>query len=147
MIVIACVDERNGLMFNHRRQSRDSVVCRDILRECGGKKLYMSSYSGKLFEGMEEKKETEEIIISEEILRQAGSHDVCFIEDTDITGFERQIESVILYKWNRKYPADRYFPLNLSEGSWKLLQIGELQGLSHERITKEIYAKRAVEEV
>lgn len=143
MIVIACVDERNGLMFNHRRQSRDSAVCRDILQECGGKKLYMSSYSGKLFEGMEEKKETEEIIISEEILRQAGSHDVCFIEDTDITGFERQIESVILYNWNRKYPADRYFPLDMSDGSWELTRTCEMQGSSHERVTKEIYEKHS----
>lgn len=143
MIIIACVDERNGLMFNHRRQSRDSAVCRDILRECGGKKLYMSSYSGKLFEGMEEKKETEEIIISEGILYRAGKNDVCFIEDTDITGFEQQIEKVILYKWNRKYPADRYFPLDMSDGSWELMRTCEMQGSSHERLTKEIYGKRS----
>ena len=55
MIIIACVDERNGMMFNRRRQSRDSAVCGDILRECGGKKLYMNTYSGKLFGDVEEK--------------------------------------------------------------------------------------------
>lgn len=172
MIIIACVDERNGLMFNHRRQSRDLAVCRDILQECSGKRLYMSAYSGKLFEetkedrenirdkeGAEDKESAEnregkknpgmaaeavcaEIRILENILQQAGEADACFIEDTDITGFEEQIQKVILYKWNRKYPADRYFTLDLEDESWELLQTGELHGSSHEKITKEIYEKR-----
>lgn len=34
MVVIACVDERKGMMFNQRRQSRDTALCEDILREC-----------------------------------------------------------------------------------------------------------------
>ena len=174
MMIIACVDEKNGLMFNHRRQSRDLAVCRDILRECRGKKLYMSVYSARLFEevrgaeettravgteettravgteetmravgteetmravgteeitraegseeamkvrGTEENAEKNgtEIVLSEEILSLAGDEDICFIEDTAITGFEEQIREVILYKWNRRYPADRYFTLDLSE--------------------------------
>lgn len=180
MIIIVCVDEKNGLMFNSRRQSRDSAVCRDILRECRGKKLYMSAYSGRLFEearraagtkenqkeegtgeakgaeqigrpegaeGTEAAKGTGElkeaqIEISEEILNLAGDEDICFIEDTKITGFEEQIRKVILYKWNRRYPADRYFTLDLSGGSWELLRTEEFKGSSHERITKEVYERR-----
>lgn len=137
MIIIACVDERNGLMFNHRRQSRDSVVCRDILQECMGKKLYMSAYSGKLFG----EAEGAEIRISEDILDQAEEDDFCFIEDIKIVGFEEQIQKVILYKWNRKYPADLYFPLDLSDVSWELQRTEEFQGSSHERITKEVYER------
>ena len=26
MIVITCLDQKNGMMFNHRRQSQDSVL-------------------------------------------------------------------------------------------------------------------------
>lgn len=191
MMIIACVDEKNGLMFNHRRQSRDLAVCRDILRECRGKKLYMSVYSARLFEevrgaeettravgteetmravgteeitravgteettraegseeamkvrGTEENAEKNgtEIVLSEEILSLAGDEDICFIEDTAITGFEEQIREVILYKWNRRYPADRYFTLDLSDETWELLRTEEFKGSSHERITKEVYKR------
>lgn len=144
MMIIACVDENNGLMFNHRRQSRDSIVCRDILQECSGKKLYMSACSGQLFEEAKKTEEAEraEIEITEDILKQAGNEDACFIEDAEITGFEEKIRKVILYKWNRRYPADRYFTLDLSNGSWVLLRTEEFKGSSHERIKKEIYEKK-----
>ena len=137
MIIIACVDERNGMMFNRRRQSRDSAVCGDILRECGGKKLYMSAYSGKLFGDAEEKN----IRISEDFLKEAGEEDACFIEDIQISGFENEIRTVILYQWNRRYPADRYFLLDLSDGSWELQRTEELKGSSHEKITKGVYER------
>ena len=32
MIVMICVDDHNGMMFNHRRQSRDSAVQERVLR-------------------------------------------------------------------------------------------------------------------
>ena len=137
MIIIACVDERNGMMFNHRRQSRDSAVCGDILRECGGKKLYMNTYSGKLFGDVEEKN----IRITEEFLKEAEEEDFCFIEDIQISGFENKIRTVILYQWNRRYPADRYFLLDLSDGSWELQRTEELKGSSHEKITKGVYER------
>lgn len=137
MIIIACVDEKNGLMFNRRRQSRDSVVCRDILEECSGKKLYMSAYSGILFA---EAKGTE-IVVSDDIMNQAGEEDACFIEDTPIDGFKERAHKVILYKWNRRYPADRYFTLDLSGGAWELRQTADFKGSSHEKITKEVYER------
>lgn len=137
MIIIACVDERDGMMFNRRRQSRDSAVCGDILRECGGKKLYMNTYSGKLFGDVEEKN----IRISEDFLKEAEEEDFCFIEDIQIAGFENKIRTVILYQWNRRYPADRYFLLDLSDGSWEFQRTEELKGSSHEKITKEVYER------
>ena len=137
MIIIACVDDRNGMMFNRRRQSRDSAVCGDILRECGGKKLYMNTYSGKLFGDVEEKN----IRISEDFLKEAEEEDFCFIEDIQIAGFENKIRTVILYQWNRRYPADRYFLLDLSDGSWEFQRTEELKGSSHEKITKEVYER------
>lgn len=32
MIVIVCLDDKGGMMFNHRRQSRDKSLCAQILR-------------------------------------------------------------------------------------------------------------------
>gem|GEM_PF-5722604 len=31
MDVFVCLDDRNGMLFNHRRQSRDREVIRDVL--------------------------------------------------------------------------------------------------------------------
>lgn len=138
MIIIACIDEWQGMMFNHRRQSRDSAVCKDILRECRGKKLCLNTYSSHLFEKTDEV----ELIISEDFMRQAGKDDVCFIEDADISGKKEEIQKVILYQWNRRYPADTYFSLELTERDWKLAEVKELKGSSHKKITKEVYCRR-----
>lgn len=138
MIVIACIDERNGMMFHRRRQSRDSAVCNDILKECEGHKFYMTAYSKGLFEETDHA----EIWVSEDMMRQAGSEDICFVEDTEIRGHEKDIRELILYQWNRHYPADTYFPLELSEEEWALERRTEFQGSSHERITKEVYKRR-----
>ena len=63
------------------------------------------------------------------------------MEDIPISGFEDEIRTVILYQWNRRYPADRYFPLELTDGSWELQRTEELKGSSHEKITKEVYGR------
>lgn len=137
MIVIVCVDAKNGMMFNHRRQSRDRVVCEDILKEARRKTLYMTVYSKGLFE----KSDGIRIMESEDLLRQLKEEDICFVEDTSIIGYEEQIRTVILYQWNRHYPADTYFPLELPEGKWRLIRKEEFKGSSHEHITKEVYSR------
>lgn len=42
MILIACVDDRAGIAFNHRRQSSDSVVRDRILELTAGSRLWMN---------------------------------------------------------------------------------------------------------
>lgn len=129
------------MMFNHRRQSRDLMVCQDILHMCKGKKLYMSEYSARLFEGMREAKDQIQVLLPESDPEQADRENVCFIEDRECMEWDGQIQEVVLYRWNRRYPADQYFPLDLSDGSWELKQTEEFRGSSHERITKEIYGR------
>ena len=36
MEVIVCVDDHNGMLFNHRRQSRDQAVIADMWKESKG---------------------------------------------------------------------------------------------------------------
>ena len=50
MKIIVCVDNDMGMMFNHRRQSRDSVLCEYLLSQYGKEKIYMTEYSSKIFE-------------------------------------------------------------------------------------------------
>ena len=49
MVLIVCVDDHNGMMFNHRRQSQDRILRADILELTDGKKLWMNAYSKKQF--------------------------------------------------------------------------------------------------
>lgn len=45
MTVIVCLDNANGMMFNHRRQSRDANVVKDILKTINGASLLIAPYS------------------------------------------------------------------------------------------------------
>ena len=40
MKLILCVDDKGGLAFNHRRQSRDRVLNERILMHCGMHRLW-----------------------------------------------------------------------------------------------------------
>ena len=52
-----------------------------------------------------------------------------------------RIEEVIVYKWNRRYPTDTYFDLDLAALGFRLASSEEFAGYSHEKITKETYRK------
>lgn len=134
MKVILCLDDKNGMMFHQRRQSRDRVVTEEIRRISKETRLFMTEYSFKLFEDGKDK-----ILVAEDCLAIAGEDDYCFIENQSLKPFEDRISQLILYRWNRKYPADVYLDLALEE--WSLENREEMKGFSHEKITKEIYCK------
>lgn len=134
MIVVACIDGRGGMLFNRRRQSQDRLLRRDLLQEAAGRPLWMSPYSAKQFP-----EPPENLRCAEDFAQQAGPGELCLFEDADPAPYLAQAEGVLLYCWNRRYPADRYFPLPL-EG-WRLVRREEFAGSSHEKITKEVYAR------
>lgn len=133
MVLIVCLDEKHGMLFNHRRQSQDAVVREDILALSAGKTLWMNGYSAKQFPT------DAPITVAEDCLTQAGAGEFCFIENLDALPYAGQVEQVIVYQWNRRYPADFYFTLPLDAPEWVLQQITEFAGKSHEKITKEVY--------
>ena len=135
MIVIVCVDDNNGMTFNHRRQSKDKILREHILQMAGEKRIWMNAYSRKQFSECE----TSQIVVDEDYPEKADRDDYCFVEDKDISGYIERIEKIILFKWNRKYPADTFFSLNLEQ--WRLEESEDFEGNSHEKITKEIYVK------
>lgn len=131
MQVIITVENRNGMLFNHRRVSRDQKVSERILAYCKEKKLWMNAYSAKLFEN------NPQIRVSETFLEQKDA--VCFVEDQDVTPYLPEIDTIILFHWNRDYPADFFFTVDLSE--WNRIHQEEFAGKSHEKITMEVYKK------
>ena len=134
MEVILALENRNGMLFNHRRLSRDRRVCEKILDYSNGKELWMNEYSKNLFTNLTG---NEVIRVDEEFLDK--SHSVCFVENQSITPYLSKIDTIILFRWNRDYPADFFFTVDLSQ--WNLNSTEEFEGTSHEKITMEVYKK------
>ena len=131
MILVACIDDRGGMLFNHRRQSQDRLLRLDLLQETAGRPLCMNAYSAVQFESM-----PENIRIAEDFPVQAEEGEFCFFENVDPVPWLEKAEKVILYHWNRRYPADRWFPQPLV--GWSAEWTEDFAGASHEYITKEI---------
>lgn len=134
MIVILCLDNKNGMMFNNRRQSKDKVVIQDILKLVDGKKLFISSYSESLFQGLESN-----LIIDDNFLNNVAKEDYCFVENNNLKDFSEKIEKIIVYKWNRIYPSDLKLEIPIQD--WNLIDSFEFAGNSHDKITREVYVK------
>lgn len=132
MILIAAVDDRMGMSFNHRRVSQDKIVTEKILDITQGKTLWMNSYSSKLF-GIEH----QQINIDDDFLREAAEGEYCFTETEDPAFAETWAEQIILFKWNRRYPADVHFSIDLN--NWELASSEDFPGTSHDNITMEVY--------
>ena len=136
MNVIICIDDKNGMAFNHRRQSQDRLILADLLEVTKGKAIHMPPYTAKIFDFSQSK--NIKVVDSPHIDCSQGEY--CFIEEFDPAAFEEKIETLIIYKWNKVYPADVHFTIDLSEGGrWKLTESEDFAGSSHEKITREIY--------
>lgn len=134
MKIIVCVDDKGGVMFNHRRQSQDRVLREHILEMASGQTLWMNSYSAKMFGNLPS------IAVAEDFLDRADEDDFCFVENIPITGYEYAAKEIILFRWNRTYPADSYFNFP-AEPEYKLTETCDFTGFSHEKITKEVYTR------
>ena len=134
MTLIVCLDDSLGMTFNNRRQSRDSVVTKDILKAAGGR-LLISPFSEKLFS------EFRDVRVLENPLSDGSPDDFCFIEIGRVRPYIDKIHEIIIYRWNRLYPSDTQFDIDPAEHGFKLSLISEFVGTSHEKITKEIYRR------
>ena len=132
MILIACVDDNLGMAFNRRRQSQDRVLRARLLERVGAAKLWMSPYSARQFEALPENAQ-----VCEDFLSRAGAGEYCFAE----LECPAQAEGVVLYRWNRVYPADARFTFKLNQ--FRMVEQTEFAGFSHPKITEEIYIHEA----
>lgn len=135
MKIIVCLDDRDGMMFNRRRQSQDRVLREDVLTLTGKSRLYMNEYSRRQFT-----EAARNIVVDDAFLFLAGDGDYCFVEDVDVSDFIDVIDTVIVYRWGRVYPSDMRFPTSAFRGRWRLLSQSEFAGSSHKKITREIYS-------
>ena len=132
MTLIVCLDDKNGMMFGAKRQSRDSALIQRILALSEGKKLVLSPYSAPLFEGKKE------VVVAEDPAGVAGPEDFLFIENTPLP--ESGFDTLLIYRWNRRYPATRFFTLP-AEG-FRSEETMDFPGSSHDCITEERWVKK-----
>lgn len=131
MTVYVTLDDNNGMMFNNRRQSQDRVVREYILNESKDARLWMNEYTARQFgqplQG--------NIVVDNDFLGKVADNDYCFVENLSMTDYISKIKKLIIFKWNRVYPADMYFDIPLN--NWQMAGVEEFVGSSHELITKE----------
>ena len=134
--LIVCLDERRGMMFAGRRQSRDKRVTEDIVRDLGEGALYISPYSEKLLRDFK----IDLRIAADPIAAAREEKDAAvFLEDRAAPVRADGIDTVIIYCWGRVYPADLTFTMDLSD--FRHRASITFTGNSHEKITKEIYTR------
>lgn len=133
MTIIVCLDDNNGMLFAGRRQSRDRVLCARVLEHVGSGILWMSTYSAALFENAA-------VRIDNDYADKAADDDCVFVEN-GVLPLERA-KQLIVYRWNRRYPADRVFPAEQFGSVFVLDATADFVGSSHENITEEIYIRR-----
>lgn len=133
MKLVLCLDDGHGMMFNHRRQSRDRVLIEDLLRHTAGHRLWVTPYSSPLFPP-----NTSGLTVAND-LTATDSEDYCFVETFDPAPLWDRVSEVIVYRWNRLYPADIFFTGDLS--ALHLTETTEFAGSSHDKITKEVWKK------
>ena len=132
MILVVCIDDKGGMIFNHRRQSQDRLLREDLLEEAAGAAIWMNAYSAKQFTDP-----PENIRVAEDFPAQAGEGEFCFFENVDPVPWLERAEAVILYHWNRRYPSDYpRFPQPLV--GWSVKRREDFSGASHDWITKEV---------
>ena len=136
MIVMVCLDDKNGMMFNHRRQSQDRLLRQHILELAEGRVLRMNPYSARQFE----EAELANVVVSEGFLTEGSEGEYCFVENEALLPYEEKMERLIVFRWNKTYPADLCLDLKL-DSVWKLTGREEFQGYSHDVITMEVYER------
>lgn len=132
MVVICCIDDNFGMMFNSRRQSQDKCLRETLLQISKNGILKMNSYSFKQFS----KYNAKNIIVDENFILDTDENSFCFVENISIDIVKDKIKKIILFKWNRVYPADFYFDKSILQ-NFILTSSFEFKGSPHEIITQE----------
>jgi hypothetical protein len=133
LTVAVTVDDKMGVSFNKRRQSRDKLLIEDLCKSTDGI-IYVTSYSAPLFEDFPDR-----IKIVDDPISDCPEGGCCFLELTEISNHVNNISKLIIYRWNKIYPSDKKLEIDTNECNLKLVSSYDFAGKSHNKITKEIY--------
>ena len=134
MKIIIATGLRGEMQFNKRRVSRDEYLIDDIMKLTGGK-LTLKPYSAKLFAGYPAVK------ISDSPLSALACDEWCFVEDADVEKLISCAQTLVIYNFNRTYPSDVKFDTVPTEIGFKIAEIKDFAGHSHDKITRVTYER------
>ena len=129
MTIYICLDDRNGLQFNKRRQSRDAAVLEDIRSQLR-RNLLIEPFSEKLIREAEIP-----YVLAPETAEDYFAEDIPSQEVLDNTS------KIVIYRWNRHYPSDIRWEPDLENMGFTMKETTEFPGTSHEKITREVYER------
>lgn len=135
MNCIACVDDRLGILFNHRRVSLDLAIAQDIAQWTQNTTLYMDHYSSELFQGVE----LHHMMLDSHLPKTtlAGWQ---FIEQQPIPTTFHSGDQWLIYYFNRRYPSDVQLPMDLNhDACWSIVEATSFVGQAHDKITRVLY--------
>ncbi len=135
MKIIICIDERLGFSFNGRRQSRDRALTRDIVNSANGRRIIIEKHSALLFEEAGIALSENNIIIKDSYSEVADG-DIVFLENFADESFLLLADELVLYSWNRHYPATKKLDRAFLEANFELCESFEFSGNSHEKLTR-----------
>ena len=149
MRVITCVDKRNGIFFNKRRQRRDRKVIEEMYDHLSNAPIYSTEYSEILFQDVPdchvivaaEGNNTDRLLTNGDNVILPDDKDLTFfVEGAILLPFEEHINELVLYRWDKVYPADQYLDIFLP--AWNKIASRKFIGHSHDLITEEIYVRK-----
>ena len=134
MKTIVCIDDKFGVLFDGKRQSRDRVLIEDLMDFIGSSRLIITPESAPLFDVFK-------VEINDAPFDVAQADDFVFCEVGGLLAHLERINEVVIYKWNRTYPRDVLLDLLPWEHGFKLIDRFDFVGSSHKKITREVYRK------
>ena len=132
MKLIFCLDDKNGILFNRRRQSRDGELLRDALA-LSGNRLFILPFSEKLFQSYG----FPYTVVSDP--SSLGEEDWLFYEEGDPSFLFPLCREIVIYRWNEVYPSEIRVSLTALFGGEEDLSFA---GSSHKKITRHRYFPR-----
>lgn len=135
MVLFACVDENYGMQFNNRRQSRDRVVIEKMIELSADRRIWADPCSVDLLAAFPQ------TIIDKDFIQKSTNDDCCFVESIELSQYLKRFDEVVLFQWNRRYPADLLFPIVQLECDYQLIRTMDFEGNSHKCITMKVYKR------
>ena len=137
MHIILFLDQKDGMIFGNKRQTKDKILMKYIEDVSKGSCLFTNHFSTSLFDNI-----PSHLIVDDNFLNIAKSEDFCIVENEDIEPYMNKIESIRIYRWDKVYPSTIKFNKDLLK-NWKQSFCVELfLGGTHQVIYEEMWVRK-----
>ena len=133
---VVCVEDRYGISFNKRLIGRDKLIDEFLIESLDGSEVFVDDNYLKY------SKDNRFKLISEFDFNEDSNKSITiYCTSENSLAYLDRSEEIIIYYWNRAYPADLYLDYDFIRTNYKLVEkIEEIEGSSH-ILAKEIWRK------